>query len=145
MLKKIEDAVAKSDGASSDANNGAISPDGASADSERKGGMRRLNRPQEVPSMALIKESTREKYHVVYRDIFQDGALDRRTKELIAIGVAASSGCQGCLIGHIRKARAMGVTMEEVKEIIGVAFAVNAATVVDHTDVVAAIMGLPRE
>lgn len=103
---------------------------------------KRLGRPDDVPSLALIKDSTRENYYKTYREIFVDGALDKKTKELIAIGVSAATGCEGCLMGHIRKARAMGFTLEQIKEAIGVAFAVGAATIVDHTDVVAALMGI---
>ncbi len=106
---------------------------------------RRLRRPNDIASLALIKESTRRAYHVVYKDIFDSGVVDRRTKELIAIGAAAISGCEGCLIGHIRKAKALGLSMDEVKEAVAVAFSVNAATVVDHSDVVAAILGLDEK
>lgn len=109
------------------------------------GRLRRIGRPKDVPSLALIKESTKRKYYAAYKDVYDPGALDRRTKELIAIGAAAISGCQGCLIGHIKKARALGVTMEQIKEAVAVGFTVNAATVVDHTDVVAAIMNLPKD
>lgn len=103
---------------------------------------KRLGRPQKVKSLALIKKSTKDAYYECYRDIFAEGALDRRVKELIAIGAASVTGCQGCLMGHIRKARALGITTDEIKEAVGVAFSVNAATVVDHTDVVAAMLNL---
>ena len=106
---------------------------------------RRLRRPNEVPSLALIKESTRRAYQAVYKDVYESGVIDRRTKELIAIAAASVTGCEGCLMGHIRKARALGVTMEEIKEAVAVAFTVNAATVVDHTDVVAALLNLNEE
>lgn len=106
---------------------------------------RRLGRPREVPSLALIKESTKAKYYETYKDIFEPGALDRKTKELIAIAAAAVSGCQGCLVGHIRKAKALGATMDEIKESVGVAFSVGAASVVDNSDVAAALLNLPEE
>jgi len=106
---------------------------------------RSLGRPKDVPSLALIKDQTRKNYHATYKEIFQDGALDRKTKELIAIAASAITGCEGCLIGHIRRAKALGASMDEIKEAIGVAFSVNAASVVDHTDVVAALMNLQGE
>lgn len=106
------------------------------------GRAKRLGRPQEVRSLALITQGTKDTYQVCYKEIYKAGTLDRKTKELIAIAAAAITGCQGCLMGHIRKARALGATMEQIKEAVGVAFSVNAATVVDHTDVVAAMLGL---
>ncbi len=119
--------------------------DSASAPKETPARRSRLGRPQDVPSLALIKESTRRSYHGTYKEIFDPGALDRKTKELIAIAASAITGCQGCLMGHIRKARALGATMDEIKESVGVAFAVNAATVVDNTDVAAAMLNLAEE
>lgn len=106
------------------------------------GRAKRLGRPQEVRSLALITQGTKETYQVCYKEIYKSGALDRKTKELIAIAAAAITGCQGCLMGHIRKARALGATMEQIKEAVGVAFSVNAASVVDQTDVAAAMLGL---
>lgn len=101
---------------------------------------RTLGKRKDIPSLALVNEATTKAYHEVYKVVFAPGALDRRTKELIAIGAATVSGCQGCLVGHLRKARALGVTREEIEEAIGVAFSVNAATVVDRADIAAAAM-----
>jgi AhpD family alkylhydroperoxidase len=101
---------------------------------------RRLGKRKDIPSLALVNEATTRAYHEVYKVVFSRGALDRKTKELIAIGAASVAGCQGCLVGHLRKARALGVTREEIEEAIGVAFSVNAATVVDRTDIAAAAL-----
>lgn len=103
---------------------------------------RRLGRPKSVRSLALIKSSTKRAYYECYKDIFKPDVLDRQTKELIAIGVASSTGCQGCLTGHIKKALAIGVSIEAIQEAVGVAFSVNAASVVDNSDVAAAALGL---
>lgn len=105
------------------------------------GRAKRLGRPHEVRSLALINEGTKRVYQECYKEIYRNGTLDRKTKELIAIAAAAITGCQGCLMGHIRKARALGATMEQIKEAVGVAFSVNAASVVDQTDVAAAMLG----
>ncbi|MBI1784663.1 carboxymuconolactone decarboxylase family protein [Candidatus Sumerlaeota bacterium] len=117
----------------------------APAGGKSASGPRRLRRPNDIKSLALIKESTRQAYQAVYKDVYDTGVIDRRTKELIAIAAASVTGCEGCLMGHIRKARALGVTVEEIKEAVAVAFTVNAATVVDHTDVVAALLELNEE
>ena len=106
---------------------------------------RRLGNNSDIRSLALVKDATVDRYHVMYREIFEPGALDRKTKELIAIAAAAIAGCDGCLIGHIRKAKALGSTMDEMREAVGVAFAVNAATVVDRTDVVAAMLKIGHD
>ena len=115
-------------------------PTGESAHDRFNGRGRRLGKREDIQSLALLKNSTIAIYQDFYKEIFKGGALDRKTKELIAIAAASISGCEGCLIGHIRKARALGATSDEIKESVAVAFAVNAATVVDRTDVAAAMV-----
>jgi AhpD family alkylhydroperoxidase len=63
--------------------------------------------------------------------------LDRKTKELVAIAASLTAKCQGCLEGHIKKALKFGATREEISESIAIAIGVNAAAVVDLTDIAA--------
>jgi AhpD family alkylhydroperoxidase len=52
--------------------------------------------------------------------------LDARTRELIALAVAVTTRCDGCIDAHVRKAKAAGATREEMAEALGVAIALNA-------------------
>ena len=52
---------------------------------------------------------------------FADGALSRREKELIAIGISVVNGCEPCLEWHIPQALAAGACEDQVVEAIGVA------------------------
>lgn len=54
-----------------------------------------------------------------------DGALDRRTKELIALAIAISHRCDGCIASHARAAAKAGASRAEVAETIGVAILMN--------------------
>lgn len=49
------------------------------------------------------------------------GALDARAKELIALALSVSKGCDGCIAAHARGCATQGATAEEVAEAIGVA------------------------
>ena len=49
------------------------------------------------------------------------GALDSRTKELIALAIGISARCDGCLAFHARAAARYGATRAEVLETIAVA------------------------
>jgi AhpD family alkylhydroperoxidase len=49
------------------------------------------------------------------------GALDPRTKELLALAIGITARCHGCLAYHARAAARQGATREEVLEAIGVA------------------------
>lgn len=49
------------------------------------------------------------------------GALDSKTKELIALAIGITARCDGCLAYHARAALRFGASREEVIETIGVA------------------------
>jgi len=49
------------------------------------------------------------------------GALDTKTKELIALAIGITARCDGCLAYHARAAAKNGATREEIIEVISVA------------------------
>lgn len=51
----------------------------------------------------------------------KDGALDTKTKELIAFAIGIAEQCDGCIASHARGAARAGATVEEAAETIGVA------------------------
>ncbi|MDD9340182.1 MAG: carboxymuconolactone decarboxylase family protein [Providencia heimbachae] len=51
----------------------------------------------------------------------KDGALDKKTKELIAIGIAVANRCDGCIAFHTKALVDLGVTEQELSEALGVA------------------------
>lgn len=55
----------------------------------------------------------------------RDGALSGRMKELIALALAVSKQCDGCIAAHARGAARTGATPAEVAEAIGVAILLN--------------------
>ncbi len=50
------------------------------------------------------------------------GALDAKVKELMALAIAVSTQCDGCIAAHARGAAVHGASLEEVAETIGVTF-----------------------
>ena len=52
---------------------------------------------------------------------FEDGELDRRTKELIATGISVVINCEACMEWHIGEAMRRGATERQVIETIDVA------------------------
>ncbi|MCU0790467.1 MAG: carboxymuconolactone decarboxylase family protein [Nitratireductor sp.] len=55
------------------------------------------------------------------REAIAPGALDSKTKELIALAIGIAARCDGCLAFHVKAAAKYGATREEVVETIGVA------------------------
>lgn len=53
-------------------------------------------------------------------------ALDPKTRELIALAVAVTTRCDGCIAVHTQAARDAGASREELMEALTVAIALNA-------------------
>lgn len=53
-------------------------------------------------------------------------ALDDKTRELIALAVAATTRCDGCISIHAKAAVRAGASREELLETLAVAIALNA-------------------
>jgi AhpD family alkylhydroperoxidase len=67
----------------------------------------------------------------------QSKHLDAKTRELIALGVAVSLRCDGCINAHTEAATRAGATKEEIVDALGVAVMVNAgATMVYSAHVI---------
>jgi AhpD family alkylhydroperoxidase len=49
------------------------------------------------------------------------GALDAKTKELLALAIAIAIRCEGCITFHVHDALALGATRDEIVEVVGVA------------------------
>ena len=60
-------------------------------------------------------------YADLHGAVMHDGALDAKTKELIALAIGISHRCDGCIASHARGAARQHATDAEVAEAIGVA------------------------
>jgi AhpD family alkylhydroperoxidase len=98
--------------------------------------------PQQTGSYTMVDPRFREIYFQFYKETYKPSVLDRKTKELIAIAASLAAKCQGCLEGHLRKALKFGATRDEISESIAIAIGVNAAAIVDQTDIAAESMDL---
>jgi AhpD family alkylhydroperoxidase len=97
---------------------------------------------EQVGSYSMVDPRFREIYFEFYKETYKPSVLDRKTKELVAISASLAAKCQGCLEGHIKKALKFGATREEISETIAIAMGVNAAAIVDLTDIAADNLGI---
>ncbi len=61
-----------------------------------------------------------EAFTRLHKSATADGAISRKTKELIALGVAMTVNCDGCIAYHVKDALEAGATPDEIVETIGV-------------------------
>jgi AhpD family alkylhydroperoxidase len=99
-------------------------------------------RPDGSGSYTMVDPRFRNIYFQFYKETYRPSVIDRKTKELIAIAASLAAKCQGCLEGHVKKALKFGATREEISEAIAVAIGVNAAAIVDLTDIAAENTGI---
>jgi AhpD family alkylhydroperoxidase len=64
-------------------------------------------------------------YAVMQRAVLTDGVLSARVKELIALAIAVTRECDGCIAAHALGAARRNATEEEVAEVMGVAIMMN--------------------
>lgn len=71
----------------------------------------------------FIPEADR-RFWAFKREIFSDGALSERIKQLIALAVSSKLRCRHCTVAHIQAALKAGASKAEVAETLGVLWAV---------------------
>jgi AhpD family alkylhydroperoxidase len=72
--------------------------------------------------------------------------LGAKTRELIALAVAVTTRCDGCIAVHSKAALEHGASREEIAEALGVAVALNAGAALTYSArVLDAVAALPRK
>ncbi len=64
---------------------------------------------------------------------YMDGALDKKTKEMLGLVASMVLKCDDCIYYHLEKCHELGVTEEELMEIFGIANLVGGTIVIPHT------------
>ena len=65
-------------------------------------------------------------FSVIARSALAPGALDVKTKELIALAISVATRCDDCIAFHSKVAVGRGATREEVLETLGMAIYMGA-------------------
>jgi AhpD family alkylhydroperoxidase len=64
--------------------------------------------------------------------VYRDGALPRRTKEMLGLVASMVLRCNDCITYHVIECREAGVTPEEMGEAFDVALIVGGSIVIPH-------------
>jgi AhpD family alkylhydroperoxidase len=60
-------------------------------------------------------------FRQLHKEAIAEGVLSTKMKELVALGIAISVRCDGCIATHVNAAMKAGATREEIAEAVGVA------------------------
>ena len=90
-----------------------------------------------TPALAAQRRELAPRSHQAFeefsRAVFADGALDRRTKQLIAVAVAHVTQCPYCIKGHTELASREGASPHQIMESIWVAAEMRAGGAYAHS------------
>ena len=94
---------------------------------------------------AELVPGTMQAWREFSKQVFAPGALDGKTKQLIAVAVAHVTQCPYCIKGHTRQAKLAGASAEELMEAIWVAAEMRAGGAYAHSVVALDAYGLPAD
>ena len=79
-----------------------------------------------IGEIGALSPDTLAGYQTLSKAGHKTAKLDAKTRELIALAVAVTTHCDGCITVHAAEALKHGATEEEIAEALGVAVALNA-------------------
>jgi len=102
-------------------------------DEENLNKIEEIRRKRKLAHAQLLSLESKvyEKFLQLEAATYADGALKKKDKELIAVGIAVATNCESCMEWHISEAVKSGATFREVLEAIevGIEFGGGKATV----------------
>lgn len=57
-------------------------------------------------------------FYALSRAATADGALSKKTKELIALAIGITQRCDGCIGFHVKTLKGLGTSREEIAEVL---------------------------
>ncbi len=90
---------------------------------------------EHLPQFSQIGEGSPElakKFFDYYQSVFDDGALSKREKALIALAVAHTVQCPYCIEAYTKESLQQGSDLEEMTEAVHVATAIRGGASLIH-------------
>lgn len=79
------------------------------------------NAKRNTTSLISAQPAVMEAFTKLHKAAVATGALDTKTKELMALAISITARCDDCIAHHTYDALEVGATKEEIAEAIGVA------------------------
>jgi AhpD family alkylhydroperoxidase len=89
--------------------------------------------PELATHRAELAPETNDAFQAFSKQVFAEGALSEKDKQLIAVAVAHVTQCPYCIRGHTRLAQRKGASEQEIMEAIWVAAEMRAGGAYAHS------------
>ena len=86
------------------------------------------NRKQQLDRCLEIMPDLAKLVGAQVKEAYKDGAIDSKTKRLMAMAIALGAGCRNCVLGQAEGALDLGATKEEFLETISVVVSMRGTT-----------------
>lgn len=73
-----------------------------------------------------------KRFFALDQDVYEDGALPKRTKELLGLVASTVLRCNDCIRHHLSEAIAAGATEAEIAEALGIALIVGGSITIPY-------------
>lgn len=83
--------------------------------------------------LAKYATPVQKRYYGLDAQTYEEGALDRKTKELLGLVASLVLRCDDCILYHAINCRAAGVSSQELSEAITIAQIVGGTITIPHT------------
>ncbi len=84
--------------------------------------LKEISRKRRLAHAILLKLDSKvhRAFLAMEQATYADGALPRKTKELIAVGISVTMNCESCMQWHIEQAAKAGASRQEILEAVEV-------------------------
>ncbi len=73
-----------------------------------------------------------KRFFALDQDVYEDGVLPKRTKELLGLVASTVLRCNDCISYHLSEATAAGAIEAEITEALGIALIVGGSITIPH-------------
>ncbi len=85
---------------------------------------------KDMQVLGELQPNVMQSFNKLHYTAMQTGALDAKTKELIALAISISARCDGCIAAHVASALRQGATEAEIADTLGVSILMGGAPAV---------------
>ena len=100
---------------------------------EKEKGMYPPATPEMSKNRASLAPGTAEAFRNFSKEVFKAGALDEKTKQLIAVAAAHITQCPYCIRSHTAQALKKGASQQEIIEAVWIAAEMRAGGAIAHS------------
>jgi AhpD family alkylhydroperoxidase len=101
---------------------------------KKKSKVEEFKKERERLNEIVMRYAGREikRFYSLDSSVYKEGALSRKTKELLGLVASFVLRCDDCILYHLIRCREEGVSTEEIKEALAIGLIVGGSITIPH-------------